>query len=65
MHITKPGKHGTLYLYEIRYRDGGDGHFEATCRCYAYDAEHAQEKFLGGPDADGWEILGVKRVRAS
>lgn len=60
--LTKPGRHGTLYLYEVAYRDGGAGEFSATWRCYAYDAEHAQEKFLEGPDADGWEMLGAKRV---
>lgn len=46
-YITKPGKHGTLYLYRIVYRnDGPDDLQRFTWRTYAYDAEHALNKFL-------------------
>lgn len=61
--ITKPGRHGTLYLYRIVYQDFPgpvlDVHF------WAYSREHAEERFWGpGEDLD-WEILSIERCRAT
>jgi hypothetical protein len=55
---TKPGKHGTLKLFRIAYRDGA-GCPTFTQTCWAYDREHAEERFLDAPDADGWEIISI------
>lgn len=33
-----------------------------TWHTRAADARHAEERFLDGPDSDGWEILKVERV---
>lgn len=60
----KPGKHGTLYLFEIKYRDEGDPAsptFEQ--KEWAYDPEHAEDKFWDAPDSDGWRILSITKVR--
>lgn len=61
-HLTKPGAHGTLKRYLIRY--GDDPTIDPTQEwgCWAYSAEHAIEKF----DADdegytpfAWALLVV------
>ena len=62
---TRPGKFGTLYLYELTYTDTSDsGMGELTCRLWAYNLEHAEDKFYGAPDADGWTLLSAARVPA-
>lgn len=54
--VKKRGRHGTLYKYKIRYTDpvsrdyGTDVWFT-----YAYDAEHALEKFYDADD--GFEAV--------
>lgn len=59
--LTKPGAHGTLYRYAVRYRDPiDDGRLPDVWRCWAYDAEHAEERFLEA--TEGYEVLGVERV---
>lgn len=56
---TKPGAHGTLYRYRIDYRDPCDPAFPPSFVCvWAYDAEHALERFYDGPD-DGFEPVGT------
>lgn len=60
--VTKPGKHGTLYRYELVYRDNSDMSPEATQVVWAYDQEHAIEKFFDGPDFEGWTLLKIARV---
>ena len=56
---TKAGTFGTLYLFAVRYRDCVDRCCPTfTWRAWAYDAEHALDKFHSGPDADGWEPVG-------
>lgn len=60
--LTKPGQYGTLYRYELTYRDEHDADCpEMRWRCWAYDAEHAAIKFLESEDADGWVIVGNPR----
>lgn len=72
-HITKPGKHGTLYLYRVTYCDGIEGPdgmcprpdpacTEMSVRVYAYNEEHALEK-VDSPD-EGWVALSATRERA-
>ncbi len=62
---TKPGKHGTLYLYELTYTDTSDpGMGESTTRLWAYNLEHVEDKFYGAPDTDGWTLLRAARVPA-
>lgn len=61
--VTKPGAHGTLYLYSITYTDTCDDAIgELTQRTWAYNIDHAVERFYGAVDADGWTALRVARV---
>jgi hypothetical protein len=62
--ITKPGEHGTLYLYEIKYTDPSDSDCMGTMsqRVFAYNTEHALDKFYNSVDADGWKALSTSRV---
>jgi hypothetical protein len=62
-YVTKPGRHGTLYLYEVVYRDRINSAFgNDTIRLWAYDREHLEERFYDDPD-ESWEIISVKRVQ--
>ncbi len=70
METSKPGKHGTLHLFEIAYtdkpeRDDGQPYYNGTSRVWAYDADHAVEKFYDGEDDSGWRATSIKRVSAS
>ncbi len=62
---TKPGKYGTLYLYELDYTCPLDAGFGIhPWQTYAYDSEHAEEKFMDGDE--GFRIVdGPNRVRYS
>jgi hypothetical protein len=61
--ITKPGKHGTLYLFHITYRDVGEvTDFPFPCSLWAYDQEHAEERFYDSDD-EGWRITKITRAR--
>ncbi len=57
---SKPGKHGTLYLFEITYRDTSDHDISFKNRVYRYDLDHVELMFYS-EDSDGWEL--VKAVR--
>lgn len=60
---TKPGLYGTLYLFKITYTDDSpepNGFGEATCKLWAYDYEHARERFVDSDD-EGWRILNIKK----
>ena len=62
---SKPGQHGTLYLYEITYRDGSDGPTFKQ-RTWAYSLEHAEQRFYDSPDGDtGWLAVSAQRVPES
>lgn len=37
----------------------------ATWRCYAFDAEHAKQKFLECSPDDGWLVVRVERPRTA
>ena len=51
---TKPGKYGTLYLYQIAYCDVSDSTIAFSTRIWAYDSEHAIDKFYSGEE--GWRV---------
>ena len=58
---SKPGPHGTLYLYAVPY---GSDEWHNVWHCYAYDAEHAAMKFYDSDPDGGWEMTGdPRRVR--
>jgi hypothetical protein len=58
---TKPGKHGTLKLYRVTYDDGpGSGMPEMTYLTWAYDWDHAQEKWFDGADEEGFRLVSIK-----
>ena len=64
---SRPGKHGTLYLFRVRYSPDGElcapGEFSWTC--WAYDEEHAQERWDDGNEDQGYVQAGrPTRVRA-
>src|SRR5690348_16205027 len=60
--VTKPGQHGELYLHEIEYRDEDPAAPVFRTRVWAYNFEHALEKFWLGEDSDGWVVLRIARV---
>lgn len=57
--LTKPGQHGTLYRFAVIYTDGD---FSDTWHTWAYDSEHALERFFEGPDGEGWTPLRWARL---
>lgn len=58
--ITKPGKHGTLYLYAVDYNDvpGPEGTHIGRWRTWAYDAEHAWDKWHDSNEEMGFHATG-------
>lgn len=58
---TKKGKYGTLYLYRIAYRDLDPACPRFTTKLWAYNREHAEERFFDPCDPD-WKILSIERV---
>jgi hypothetical protein len=67
MEVSKPGKHGTLHLYAIEYGDvtgvGEAPTYVSTLRTWAYDIDHALEKFYDADD--GFKALKIARVPKS
>ena len=60
--LTKPGKHGTLYHYVLTYGDSIDPNFpDSTWRTWAYDSEHALDKFHDTSDGDSWVVKSWRR----
>lgn len=57
---NKPGKHGTLYLYEITYRDAG-GSPDFKSRVWRYSLEHVRDAFHDSEDPY-WTLVSVQRV---
>lgn len=63
--MTKPGKHGTLHRFTIEYTDECDPGFGVqTWSTWAYDAEHAIDKFYDNPD-EGWTALRIALAQES
>lgn len=51
-----------IVTYQGAERDPGMG--TMTWGCYAYSAEHAEQKFLdSGADEEGWEVVSVDRPK--
>jgi hypothetical protein len=59
---SKPGKHGTLYRWEIEYKSTDSGSPVFTTHTWAYNLEHAVERFFDGADED-WKIVRLARVQ--
>src|SRR5262245_22887872 len=60
---SKPGKHGTLYKYQIEYTDKSDpGAPIFEWNTFAYSIDHAADKFYDSDDT-GWTILSIARVQ--
>ncbi len=58
---TKHGQHGTLYRYVITYTDRSDEGFgEHTWSTWAYNLEHAEEKFSANDE--GFSIVNLRRL---
>jgi hypothetical protein len=61
METRKQGAHGTLYRYAIEYTGENDpGCPTFTTSRWAYDAEHALDKFSGLDE--GWKVLRIARM---
>ena len=60
--VTKPGKHGTLYRYVLEYTDPSDpGWGRQEWKTWAYNLEHAEDRFYEGEDSAGYKILQLRR----
>jgi hypothetical protein len=60
--VSKPGQHGTLYRYVITYTDKSDPGFgEMTWHAWAYNLEHAEEKFFD--QDEGFSIVNIRRLQ--
>ena len=59
---SKPGRHGTLYLWRVTYRDTIDPGFgERSVLKWAYDKQHVWDVFNEQVNAEGesWEIVKI------
>lgn len=62
--MTKPGRYGTLYRYELVYTDESDAGFgEMTTRLWAYSLDSAVESFYESDE--GWKLLRIAAVPAN
>lgn len=53
----------TKKLFEVTYRGEEQDAPTNTWRCRAFDADHAEDKFVCGSEDDGWRVLSVRQVR--
>jgi hypothetical protein len=60
---TKPGKHGTLYLYEIKYTDDDPGFGENSWFTYAYNEDHAYERWQDSNVDVGFKFKSIGRAK--
>ncbi|MGA8297091.1 MAG: hypothetical protein WB770_08630 [Acidimicrobiales bacterium] len=62
--IQKQGKEGPLFLYRITYtgQEHDPGMAPMTWNTWAYNLEHAEDKFYDTDDGEGWTILSIARV---
>jgi len=64
---SKPGRHGTLYLWRVTYRDTIDPGFgESSVLKWAYDKQHVWDVFNEQVNAEGesWEIVKIDPAAA-
>lgn len=60
---SKPGKHGTLHLYAIKYTDpDNEGFGQETGYRWGYNADHARERFEGHELNEGFQVIKVSPV---
>jgi hypothetical protein len=57
---TKPGKHGTLKLYRVTYDDGPGGMPATSYTTWAYDYDHALDKWYDGNEDEGFHLVSIK-----
>jgi len=57
---SKPGKHGTLYLWKIDYTDvaGSESDFVGTWKTWAYNNEHAWDNWHESNEEMGFGTRG-------
>lgn len=63
-HITKPGRHGTLYLYAVTITPCDPGQPPYTVRRWGYSADHACDRVADDPMTEGDDVGPAVRVRA-
>ncbi len=59
--LVKPGKHGMLHRFRVRYNDPPEG-YAGSYLVWAYDADHAIDGFYDSNDG-GWSLVAVERLR--
>lgn len=60
-YVTKPGQHGTLYRYNITYRDIDNQLFgSATTSQWAYSEEHVRDRW-NDEDHYYFEVTNIER----
>lgn len=65
--VTKPGRHGTLYLYAVTYEDRHEPVGRDTIRLWGYNLDHVEDRFYdesSDQEGDGWIIVSIARVLA-
>lgn len=63
--VSKPGRYGTLYLFELEYTDSADGGCPVfKTRKWAYDTDAVYLAWDDSLNSEGWTLLGVKRVNS-
>jgi hypothetical protein len=53
----RPGKHGTLYLWRFRYTPDAQMCAGEDWTCWAYDEDHARERWTDTDEDGGWLLL--------
>jgi hypothetical protein len=56
-YMSKQGKHGTLYRWQVRYT-AGDGSPNFVWRTWAYSHEHAWENWHDTNEEQGFDTVG-------
>lgn len=54
--VSKPGRHGKLFLYRVTYDDYG---MPGETRLYAYNLDHLYEKFHDDELWEGAQVVSV------
>lgn len=66
-YVTKPGKHGTLTLYEVKYHEHiqhPSDPVDQSVFLWAYDSSGAIERFYDSWLDAGWDALSAVPVEA-
>lgn len=54
-YVTKPGRHGTLYLYSFTLRDSDPGVCDYVHKSWGYSEEDAHERMVDSLYFQGWD----------